>query len=68
MINSAALPASVRLPAVRSGRLRWMRIQTADGRKFFHRIRCRDALKAGRWIRYLEIQKIVGKISALILV
>ena len=31
-------------------------------------IRCRDALKASRWIRHLEIQKIVGKISALILV
>ena len=39
-----------------------------DGRKSFRRIRCRDALKASRWIRYLEIQKIVGKISALILV
>lgn len=68
MMNSAALPASVRLPAVRSERLRWMRIRTADGRKSFRRIRCRDALKASRWIRYLEIQKIVGKISALILV
>lgn len=68
MMNSAALPTSVRLPAVRSGRLRWMRIRTADGRKSFRRIRCRDAQKAGRWIRYLEIQKIVGKISALTLV
>ena len=37
-------------------------------RKSFRRIRCRDAQKASRWIRYLEIQKIVGKISALILV
>ena len=67
MINSAALPASVRLLAVRSGRLRWMRIRTADGRKSLRRIRYRDAQKASRWIRYLEIQKIVGKISALIL-
>lgn len=61
MINSAALPASVRLPAVRSGRLRWMRIRTADGRKSFRRIRCRDALKSSRWIRYLEIQKLWEK-------
>lgn len=63
MMNSAALPASVRLPAVRSGRLRWMRIRTADGRKSFRRIRCRDALKASRWIRYLEIQKLWENLS-----
>ena len=46
----------------------WKIAVDADGRKSFRRIRCRDALKASRWIRYLEIQKIVGKISALILV
>jgi len=46
----------------------WKIAVDADTNRRWKKVLPPDALKASRWIRYLEIQKIVGKISALILV